>query len=328
MQRGGGVITKADLAAYRAKWRTPIEHTYRGHKVIGMPPPSSGGLTVAMIAHILEGYDLARMPWHSPAELHLVFEAMRRAFVARNEKLGDPDFVKNPVELLMSADWAAQQRATIKADKATPTAEIAPPPGSVGGAGPHTTHFSVVDEKGNAVALTTTINLFYGSGVTVTGAGFLLNDEMDDFATIPGTPNIFGLVMGEVNSVAPGKRMLSSMSPTIVLDDKGHPELVLGAAGGPTIITGVFWQLSNVIDHGLSITAATNAPRFHEQGLPDQVMMEKDGITEADKKALEVMGYTFKERGHIADAPAIGFRSNLWIGAAEPRRKGALAAGY
>ncbi|APR85910.1 Gamma-glutamyltranspeptidase [Minicystis rosea] len=328
MQRGGGLITKADLAAYKAKWRTPIETTYRGHKIIGMPPPSSGGLTVGMIAHILEGYDLPHMAWHSPGELHLVFEAMRRAFVARNEKLGDPDFVKNPTDLLMSPEWAATQRAGIKPDRATPTSEIAPPPSSVGGAGPHTTHFSVVDDKGNAVALTTTINLFYGSGVTVTGAGFLLNDEMDDFATVPGTPNVFGLVMGEVNSVAPGKRMLSSMSPTIVVNDKGRTELVLGAAGGPTIITAVFWELSNVLDHGLSLTAATNAPRFHEQGLPDVVMFEKGGIADTERKALEAMGYTFKDREHIADAPAIGLSSNVWVGAAEPRRKGALAAGY
>lgn len=328
MAKNGGLITKADLAGYKAKWRTPIEFSYRGRKIVSMPPPSSGGLTLAMIAHILEGYDLPKMAWHSPAELHLVFEAMRRAFVARNEKLGDPDFVKNPIEELMSPQWAAAQRATIKPDKATPTSEIAPPPASVGGQGPHTTNFSVVDERGNAVALTTTINLFYGSGVTVPGAGFLLNDEMDDFAAVPGTPNIFGLVQGEVNSVAPGKRMLSSMSPSIVLDDAGHVELVLGAAGGPTIITGVFWELANVIDHGLSITAATSAPRFHEQGQPDVVMFEKGGIAEADRKALEAMGYAFKEREHIADAPAIGFRSNVWIGAAEPRRKGALAAGY
>jgi gamma-glutamyltranspeptidase/glutathione hydrolase len=328
MKRGGGVITRADLTGYKAKWRAPIEVTYRGRKIIGMPPPSSGGLTLAMMAHILEGYDLPHLGWHSTAELHLVFEAMRRAFVARNEKLGDPDFVTNPTELLMSPAWATAQRATIKDDRATPTAEIAPPEKSVNGAGPHTTHFSVVDEQGNAVALTTTINLFYGSGVTVTGGGFLLNDEMDDFATIPGTPNIFGLVMGEINSVAPGKRMLSSMSPTIVLDDQGKADLVLGAAGGPTIITAVFWQLSGVVDHGLSITAATNAPRFHEQGLPDLVTAEKGGITEAEKKALEAMGYAFKEREHIADAPAIGRLGPLWVGAAEPRRKGGLAVGY
>jgi gamma-glutamyltranspeptidase/glutathione hydrolase len=328
MQRGGGLMTKADLAAYKAKWRTPIEITYRGHKLVGMPPPSSGGLTMAMIGHILEGYDLPKMGWHSPAELHLIFEAMRRAFIARNEKLGDPDFVKNPVEELMSPQWAASQRATIKPDRATPTAELAPLPTSENGAGPHTTHFSVVDDKGNAVALTTTINLFYGSGVTVAGAGFLLNDEMDDFATVPGSPNLFGLVMGEVNSIAPGKRMLSSMSPTIVLDDQGHVQLVLGAAGGPTIINAVFEELSNVLDHGLSITAATNAPRFHEQAWPDLVMDEKNGLADDQRKALEAMGYTFKERQHIADAPAIGWSGGLWIGAAEPRRHGALAAGY
>jgi len=328
MAKSGGLITTADLAAYKAKWRAPVEITYRGRKIVSMPPPSSGGLTLAMIAHILEGYDLPNMAWHSPAELHLVFEAMRRAFVARNEKLGDPDFVKNPTEELMSPAWAAAQRATIKPDRATPTSEIAPPPASVGGAGPHTTHFSVVDDKGNAVALTTTINLFYGSGVTVPGAGFLLNDEMDDFAAVPGTPNIFGLVQGEVNSVAPGKRMLSSMSPSIVLDDKGHVQLVLGAAGGPTIITAVFLELSNVIDHGMSVNAATSAPRFHEQGQPDVVMFEKGGLVDADRRALEAMGYTFKEREHIADAPAIGWSSNVWIGAAEPRRKGALAVGY
>ena len=328
MKRGGGLITKADLAAYRAKWRKPIEFSYRGRKVVSMPPPSSGGLTLAMIAHILEGYDLKKMPFHGPEELHYVFEAMRRAFVARNEKLGDPDFVKNPVDELMSPAWAEAQRATIKPDRATPTIEIAPAPGSVGGQGPHTTHFSVVDAQGNAVALTTTINLFYGSGVTVKGAGFLLNDEMDDFAAIPGTPNIFGLVQGEVNSVAPGKRMLSSMSPSIVLDDKGQVELVLGGAGGPTIITGVFWELANVIDHGLSIGAATNAPRFHEQGQPDLVMFEKGGLPEADKKALSAMGYTFKERPHLTDAPAIGRSGGVWIGAAEPRRNGSLAAGY
>jgi gamma-glutamyltranspeptidase/glutathione hydrolase len=328
MQRGGGVMTAADLAGYRAKWRKPIELRYRGRRVVGMPPPSSGGLTLAMMAHILEGYDLSKMPWRSPEEQHLVLEAMRRAFVARNEKLGDPDFVQNPTEELLSAAWAEKQRAGIKPDKATPTAEIAPPPGSVGGMGPHTTHFSVVDREGNAVALTTTINLFYGSGVTVTGAGFLLNDEMDDFATIPGKPNVFGLVMGEINSVAPGKRMLSSMSPTLVMDAHDEVELVLGAAGGPTIINAVFLEMSNVIDHGMSITAATAAPRFHEQGLPDVVTIEKGGLGDADRAALAAMGYTFKEREHIADAPAIGRRGKLWIGAAEPRRMGALAEGY
>ena len=328
MKSGGGLITRADLAKYKAKWRTPIEFSYRGAKVISMPPPSSGGVTLAMISQILEGYDLSKQSFHSPEELHYIFEAMRRAFIARNEKLGDPDFGKNPVEELLSPAWAAAQRATIKPDKATPTVELQPVAKDSGGAGPHTTNFSVVDDQGNAVALTTTINWFYGSGVTVTGAGFLMNNEMDDFATVPGKANGYGLVQGEPNAVAPNKRMLSSMSPSIVIGKDGHVQLVLGAAGGPTIITSVFLELSGVIDHGLSLMAATNAPRFHQQGQPDVVMMEKDGITDLQRKSLETMGYTFKERGHIADAPAIGWANGMWSGAAEPRRNGGLALGY
>jgi gamma-glutamyltranspeptidase/glutathione hydrolase len=328
MKSGGGLITKPDLAKYKAKWRAPIEFSYRGNKVVSMPPPSSGGVTLAMISQILEGYDLPKESFHSPAELHYVFEAMRRAFIARNEKLGDPDFVKNPVEELLSPAWATAQRATIKADKATPTVELQPVAKDSGGAGPHTTNFSVVDEQGNAVALTTTINWFYGSGVTVTGAGFLLNNEMDDFATVPGKANGYGLVQGEPNAVAPNKRMLSSMSPSIVVGKDGHVSLVLGAAGGPTIITAVFLELSGVVDHGLSLMAATNAPRFHEQGQPDVVTIEKDGLTDVQRKSLEAMGYTFKERGHIADAPSIGWANGLWAGAAEPRRNGGLALGY
>jgi gamma-glutamyltranspeptidase/glutathione hydrolase len=328
MKRGGGLITRAELGAYKAKWRTPIEFSYRGRKVISMPPPSSGGVTLAMISQILEGYDLPAQRFHSPDELHLIFEAMRRAFIARNEKLGDPDFVKNPVEELLSPAWAAAQRASIKPDRATPTAELQPIARDSGGAGPHTTNFSVVDEAGNAVALTTTINWFYGSGVTVAGAGFLMNNEMDDFATVPGKANGYGLVQGEPNAVAPNKRMLSSMAPSIVLDKDGHVSLVLGAAGGPTIITSVFLELSGVIDHGLSLSAATNAPRFHEQGQPDVVTHEKGGLTDAERKSLEAMGYTFKERQHIADAPSIGWANGAWVGGAEPRRIGGLALGY
>jgi gamma-glutamyltranspeptidase/glutathione hydrolase len=281
-----------------------------------------------MMAHILEGYDLSKLGFHSPDELHLIFEAMRRAFVARNERLGDPDFVQNPVPRLLSPEWAAEQRATIKPDRATPTSELPSTIPMAGGGGPHTTNFSVVDAKGNAVALTTTLNWFYGAGVTVAGAGFPLNNEMDDFASVPGTANGFGLVQGEPNSVAPGKRMLSSMSPSIVLGKDGHVLLVLGAAGGPTITTSVFLQLAAVADHGLDAATAVSAPRFHEQGQPDVVMHEKGGLPDADRKALEAMGYTFKEREHIADAPAIGWTGKAWIGAAEPRRLGSLALGY
>ena len=326
MKADGGVMTLADLQKYKAKWRTPIELTYRGKKLFSMPPPSSGGVTLAMMAHILDGVPLDKMGFQSPEAIHWELEAMRRAYAARNAKLGDPDFVKMPLDELLSPKWAEEQRATIKPDKATPSSEI-PSAGPASAAGPHTTHLAVVDADGNAVALTTTINWWYGSGVTVKGAGFLLNNEMDDFAAVPGTANGFGLVQGEANAIAPGKRMLSSMAPTIVLDDAGKVVLVTGGAGGPTIITAVFQELSNVIDFGLDVGAAVSAPRFHMQHLPDEVMFEKDGLAADKADRLESMGYTLKERGHIADAPAIGRDASGWIGVAEPRNAGGLAAG-
>ena len=326
MKAGDGVMTLADLAAYKPAWRAPVEFDYRGHHVISMPPPSSGGVTLAMICHILDGYDLKPLGWHTAPELHLVFEAMRRAFAARNARLGDPDFVRNPLDELLSPAWADAQRKTILPDHATPSADIAPG-GHEGGMGPHTTHFSVTDEQGNAVALTTTINWWFGSGVTVHGAGFLLNNEMDDFASVPGTANGFGLVQGEPNAVAPGKRMLSSMAPTIVLGPDGGVRLVLGAAGGPTIISAVFNTMSSVLDFGLDVSTAVSAPRFHQQHLPDVVLFEKDGLEGDTKLALETMGYKFVEKGHIADAPAIGRGVGEWLGASEPRRLGGLAAG-
>ncbi|MDB4944292.1 MAG: Gamma-glutamyltranspeptidase [Labilithrix sp.] len=324
MKADGGIMTLADLRKYQAKWRKPIEVTYRGHTIVSMPPPSSGGVTLAMMAHILEGYDLKASGFQSPEELHYVFEAMRRSFAARNAKLGDPDFVKMPLDQLLGDAWAKEQRATIKPDAATPSAEIASAPAS--GAGPHTTHFSVVDKDGDAVSLTTTVNFWYGSGVTVKGGGFILNNEMDDFAAVPGTANGFGLVQGEANAVAPGKRMLSSMSPTIVTAPDGKVVLVAGAAGGPTIITSVFLELSGVIDFGLDVGAAVSAPRFHMQHLPDEVSFEKNGLAPATRQRLEAMGYAFKERDHIADAPAIGRSGDAWVGAREPRRVGGLAA--
>lgn len=324
MKEEGGLITLADLKRYKAKWREPIEFTYRGHTITSMPPPSSGGVTLAMIAHILEGYELGTMKHHSPEQLHFVFEAMRRAYAARNAKLGDPDFVKMPLGELLSEKWATEQRATILPDRATPSSEIVAAPASA--SGPHTTHFSVVDADGDAVALTTTINWWYGSGVTVKGGGFVLNNEMDDFASVPGTANGFGLVQGEANAIAPGKRMLSSMAPTIVTGPDGKVLVVAGGAGGPTIITTVWQELSNVIDFGLDIGAAVSAPRFHMQHLPDEVIFEKDGLVPSTAKRLEAMGYTLKERGHLADAPAIGRAGAAWIGVAEPRRLGSLAA--
>jgi gamma-glutamyltranspeptidase/glutathione hydrolase len=326
MAEHDGLITEADLQAYRAKWRTPLAFTYRGHTIVSMPPPSSGGVTLAMLCNILSSDNLGSLGWQSPAALHLELEAMRRAFAARNAALGDPDFVQNPLEALLSPAWAKGQRATFKPGRATPSSELPSAPAS--GVGPHTTHFSVVDAQGNAVALTTTINWFYGNGITVAGAGFLLNNEMDDFAVAPGTPNGFGLVQGEPNALAPNKRMLSSMTPTIVTDGQGRVELVLGAAGGPTIITSVFQNLINVIDFKQSVGAAVVAPRLHEQHLPDVVMSEAHGLADSTRRALEAMGYTFKERAHIADAPAIGRDARGWVGVAEPRRAGSLAAGY
>ncbi len=327
MKRGKGLVTAADLGAYRAKWRPPIELTYRGYKVASMPPPSSGGVTLGMILGIVEGYELSQRTWHSPEHLHPVIEAMRRAFAARNAALGDPDFVKNPIEELLSPAWAAKQRAGIDERRATPSSALVAPAASSGN-GPHTTHLSIVDDKANAVALTTTVNHWFGSGVTVQGAGFVLNNEMDDFAVKAGVPNSFGLVQGEPNLIEPNKRMLSSMTPTIVTAPDGKLVLVTGAAGGPTIITAAFQIVSNVIDYGFDAAKAVSAPRIHHQHLPDVVFFEHDGLDEADRRGLALMGYELKEREHLADAPSIGAGPAGFIGAAEPRRRGAYAAGW
>jgi gamma-glutamyltranspeptidase/glutathione hydrolase len=327
MQKDKGLITLKDLKGYEAKWRTPIAFDYRGLHVISMPPPASGGVVLAMIAHELSSYDLGKLGWHSAAHLHLEMEAMRRAYLARNTGLGDPDFVKNSLDELLSDAWADKQRASIKPDHATSTRDLVSSGTTVGEDGPHTTHFSVVDAAGNAVAITTTLNGWYGCGVTVTGAGFVLNNEMDDFSTVPGAPNMFGLRQGESNAIAPGKRMLSSMAPSIVTSADGKVELVLGAAGGPTITTTVFQILSNVADFHFTIAEATNAPRFHQQDFPEGVTLEKGGFSDALVAALVAMGHAVDTRDHIADAPSIGRDESGWIGVAEPRRAGSLAAG-
>jgi gamma-glutamyltranspeptidase/glutathione hydrolase len=327
MKKAGGIVTAEDLKAYRAKWRPPVDYTYRGSEVIGMPLPSSGGVTMAMIAHILDGFDLRSKGWHTAAQVHLTAEAMRRAFAARNEKLGDPDFVKSPVDELLSPGWADAQRSTIRVDHATATKDLLPASASQTNEGPHTTHLSVVDSEGNAVALTTTLNAWFGAGVTVPGLGLVLNDEMDDFSSVPGQPNMFGLVQGEQNAIAPGKRMLSSMSPTIVLGKGGEVELVLGAAGGSRIITAVFEELSNALDFGMDAADAVRAPRFHQQDLPDVLELELRALPESTMNELQAMGHQTKEVEHLADAPGLGRDKGLWIGAAEPRRDGSLALG-
>ena len=322
MHRGHGLITKADLAAYRPFWRTPVRIAYRGYTVYSMPPASSGGVTMGEVLNILEGYD-SLPPFGSTALMHLETEAMRRAFEDRNHWLGDPDFVPMPLERLLSKSYAATLRAQIDPQHATPT-----PPFDAGApGGSNTTHYSIVDAAGNAASVTTTLNDSYGSAVTVTGAGFLLNDEMDDFASAPGKPNLYGLVQGEANAIAPGKRMLSAMTPTIVLDPQGKLFLVLGAPGGPRIITAVFHVITNVIDHHMTLAQAVEAPRLHHQALPDTISLERGGWIPAVLDSLRAMGHGVSEGGYHALVMAIERDGTRWIGVADPR-SGGNAAGY
>ncbi len=322
MRRGGGILTHADLERYRAVWRSPIEFTYRRHKVISMPPPSSGGVTLAIICNILEGYDLRSLGWHSTPEIHLVVEAMRRAFADRNAYLADPDVVSIPLDTLLSRNHAAQWRSTINPAAATPSSAIHAGQGTSQNQGMHTTHLSVVDGSGNAVALTTTLNSLYGSAVTIPGAGFLMNNEMDDFAAKPGTPNMFGLVQGEANAIAPGKRILSSMTPTILLDPEGKALLVTGARGGPYIITSVFHILSNVVDFSMEIPEAVAAPRVHHQHLPDQILYEEEGMARETVDGLKELGHAVKVGRNLGAAPSIIRRNAAWLGVADGRSGG------
>lgn len=325
MQRGGGLITAADLARYRAVWREPIVFDYRGHTVISMPPPSSGGATLAAILNILEGYDLRSLGYLSPTHAHLFAEAAKRAYADRNSYLADPDFVPQPTARLSSDAYAAERRRTIRLDRATPAAAVAPGLGPLPAESENTTHYSVVDAAGNAVAVTTTINSLYGNLVTVAGAGFLLNNEMDDFAAKPGTANQFGLVQGEANAIAPGKRMLSAMTPTIVLDPAGRVRLVTGTPGGSTIITTVAQIVSNVVDWNMSLAEATAAPRLHHQHLPDVLRYEHNGLRPEVVAALRALGHEVEERaGYQGDVQSVLMLSDsLAAGASDPRRGGA-----
>jgi gamma-glutamyltranspeptidase / glutathione hydrolase len=327
MRRGGGLISARDLREYTAVWRTPIRAIYRGYQIYSMPPPSSGGITIAQIANLLGAYDLPHMVWHSTGHIHLVAEAMRRAFADRNHWLGDPDFVRFPQDSLVSMAYAAMRRNSIDPHHATPSSEVHPGLTQPVHEGFHTTHFSVADQDGGMVALTTTINLSFGSSVVVEGAGFLLNNQMDDFASKPGSPNAFGLVQGEANAIAPGKRILSSMSPTVVLDSVGNPVLITGASGGPRIITGTFQILSNVLDFGMSVDSAVAAPRLHHQHLPDRILLEEGGFPADTRAALQSMGHTIAEVKNLAIGASIMRRGKSWRGTADRRADGA-AAGY
>ena len=322
MQRSGGLITREDLARYRPIWRRPIRSTYRGYSLIAMPPSSSGGITVTETLNILEAYG-PPAPFGSAERIHALASASQRAFIDRNSKLGDPDFVTVPLSTLVSKSYARRIATTISRKHADPTRGITPKLRE----GNETTHFSVVDQFGNAVATTTTLNDLYGSGVFVGGAGFFLNDTMDDFTSQPGTPNMFGLIQGEANSIAPGKRMLSAMSPTIVLDPKGNLLLVTGARGGPRIISATLQIILDVIDHRMSLADAMSAPRIHHQALPDSIRIETGGFRIPVVARLKEMGHTVYELIGIGSAASIMRVNGGFEGMDDPRSHGG-ASGF
>jgi len=321
MKRGEGLITEQDLSAYQAKWRTPLIFGYRGHEIVSMPPPSSGGATIAAILNILESYDLRSLGYLSADHLHLYTEASKRAFADRNAYLADPDFVAQPLERMISKTYGIERGISIDLARATPATEITPGLGPAPREGEQTTHYSIVDGEGNAVAVTTTINSLYGNLVTVQGAGFLLNNEMDDFTVRPGSPNQFGLVQGEANAIEPGKRMLSAMTPTLVYRPDGELLLVTGSPGGPTIISTVVQMISNVIDWEMDLVAASSAPRVHHQHLPDELRFERGGLTDSALSALRARGHTLSPRGFQGDAQSILRLPDGWlVGAGDGRR--------
>jgi len=346
IQKGGGLITAEDLAQYTVKERQPIRGTYRGYEIISAPPPSSGGVALVEILNILEGYDLAKEGDRSAESIHLIAETFQRAFFDRAEFMGDPDFSKIPVAQLIDKRYGNAWRETIDPHRATPSASLRRPsifsqldsyarshPQPISAAEPnHTTHYSVVDSEGNAVAVTTTLNDAFGSRVTAGGLGFLLNDEMDDFSSKPGVPNMYGLIQGPANAIGPGKRPLSAMTPTIVLKN-GKLFLVLGSPGGPTIITTVANIFMGRVDYGLNIQQSVNAPRFHDQWMPDQIQIEGTGISPDTIGILERMGHKIKrgsEDGPYwgdAECIAVDETTGELLGASDGRNHG-QAVGY
>jgi len=323
VQAAGGVMTAGDLKAYRAVERVPVRGTYRGYDIVSMPPPSSGGVELVEMLNILEGYDLAHTD--RVQGLHLMIEAMKRAYADRALFLGDPDSVTVPVTRLISKNYAAAWRATIDPEHATPASEIraggnAPPEGR------NTTHFSIVDRFGNAVSNTYTLNFSYGVGLVAEGTGILLNNELDDFAAKPDAPNAYGLIGYEANEPGPGKRPLSSMSPTIVLKD-GKPFLITGSPGGSRIITAVLQIVVDVIDRGMDIASAVSAPRVHNQWMPDQVYVEP-GLPDDVIAALQARGDKVVPQRPFTSANSILVTPDGFVGAADPRTRGALAIGY
>jgi gamma-glutamyltranspeptidase/glutathione hydrolase len=320
----GGLITTDDLKNYSAVERSPVRGSYRGYDLVAMPLPSSGGIVLVETLNMLEGFALADLAQGSAPSLHLLIESMKRAYADRARYLGDPAFVDAPTRTLMSKDYAARQRASIDPVKATPwTAALdAVPPRE----GSNTTHYSVMDSSGNAVSNTYTLNFPYGLGLVAEGTGVLLNNEMDDFTAAPGASNAFGLVGFEANLPGPGKRPLSSMSPTIVLKN-GKPVLVTGSPGGSRIISTVLQVIVNVLDYNMDVAAAVSAPRLHHQWLPDEVRIER-GFSDATLDTLRAMGHAVKEPMGQTSANSIAVTPQGFAGAPDPRTRGAAAAGY
>lgn len=338
MAQHGGNLTLADLKNYRVVERPPLRGKYRGHDIITMPPPSSGGIALLQMFGMLEPFAVGALGHNSAATDHLFAEVMKRAFRDRAEYLGDPDFVKVPVAQLLDPAYIKGRMAGFSPDHATPAAAVQPGLGPFVAPSPpestETTHFSVVDAAGNAVANTYTLNGAYGSGVTIPGTGILMNNEMDDFTSQIGTPNAYGLIQGEANAIVPGKRPLSSMTPTMVFKD-GKLVLVTGSPGGPTIISTVFQIISNVIDHQMPVMQAVEAPRIHHQWLPDVVTYERFGLSRDTALGLEDRGQVARERtsyegAYQGDGETIGFdpATGLFLGAADPRKPDSKAVGY
>ncbi|QPF87497.1 gamma-glutamyltransferase [Bradyrhizobium genosp. L] len=334
-QAGKGLLTQEDLDSYKVRELAPVECDYRGYHVISAPPPSSGGVVICEILNILEGYPLKELGYHSAQATHYQIEAMRHAYVDRNSYLGDPDFVKNPLDRLLDKKYAEKIRAVIDPNKAGVSKDIKP--GVAPHEGSNTTHFSIADKDGNAVSVTYTLNDWFGAKVTAAKTGVLLNDEMDDFTAKVGVPNLYGLVQGEANSIAPGKRPLSSMSPTIVTKD-GKTVMVVGTPGGSRIITAVLLTMINAIDYGMNAQEAVDMPRFHQQWLPDLTNVEDYALSPDTRKILEGMGQKFgppQPANHLAviiiGAPSLDGKpvgNNRFYGANDPRRGSGLAAGY
>jgi gamma-glutamyltranspeptidase/glutathione hydrolase len=301
-EAGGGILTAADFARYRVRELRPIECDYRGYHVISSPPPSSGGVTLCETLNVLQGYDLAAMGYHSAAEVHVLVEALRRTYIDRNNTLGDPDFVANPIAHLLDPAYAATLRASIDPERATPSSALGP--AAPAHEGSNTTQYDVLDAAGNAVSVTYTLNDWFGAHRVAGNTGIVVNNEMDDFTSKPGVPNMFGLVQGANNAVAPGKTPLSSMSPTIVTRD-GKVALIIGSPGGSRIITITLEAILNMVDHGMNVQEAIDAPRIHEQWLPDTVYLEPYALSPDTVKLLETRGYSFTEGGHWGVAEGI-----------------------